>query len=156
VSAALSIFLIACNHQPKLAVRGAEADALRALSVHADRLAREDRFSGAALVAKGGRVLFSRAYGLADRKRGIPNTLRTRFRIGSMNKMFTAVAILQLVGAGKVKLTAPLGTYLPDYPPRGRTSLSPIGKPGDWTSSACISSIGAAFAMPTPPPPMKP
>ena len=39
-------------------------------------------------------------------------------RIGSMNKMFTAVAILQLVEAGKVKLTAPVGTYLPDYPNR--------------------------------------
>ena len=70
------------------------------------------------LVAKDGRVLFSHAYGLADRKGRIPNTLRTRFRIGSMNKMFTAVAILQLVEAGKVKLTAPLGKYLPDYPNR--------------------------------------
>ena len=70
------------------------------------------------LVAKDGRVLFSRAYGLADRDRRIPNTVRTRFRIGSMNKMFTAVAILQLVEAGKVKLTAPLGKYLPDYPNR--------------------------------------
>jgi D-alanyl-D-alanine carboxypeptidase len=63
-------------------------------------------------------VLFSHAYGLADRKRRIRNTLRTRFRIGSMNKMFTAAAILQLVEAGKVKLTAPLGKYLRDYPNR--------------------------------------
>jgi D-alanyl-D-alanine carboxypeptidase len=63
-------------------------------------------------------VLFSRAYGLADRDRRIPNTIRTRFRIGSMNKMLTAVAILQLVEAGRVKLTAPLGTYLPGYPNR--------------------------------------
>jgi D-alanyl-D-alanine carboxypeptidase len=98
--------------------RMTEADALKALSARADKLAGEDEFSGAVLVAKDGRVLFRHAYGLADRKRRIPNTLRTRFRIGSMNKMFTAVAILQLVDAGKVKLTAPLGTYLPDYPNR--------------------------------------
>ena len=98
--------------------RMTEADALKALAARADRLAGEDEFSGAVLVAKDGRVLFSRAYGLADRNRRIPNTLRTRFRIGSMNKMFTAVAILQLVEAGKVKLTAPLGKYLPDYPNR--------------------------------------
>ena len=98
--------------------RMTQADALKALSARADRLAGEDEFSGAVLVAKDGRVLFSRAYGLADRERRIPNTVRTRFRIGSMNKMFTAVAILQLVEAGKVKLTAPLGTYLPDYPNR--------------------------------------
>ena len=94
------------------------ADALKALSARADKLAGEDELSGAVLVAKDGRVLFSHAYGLADRKGRIPNSIRTRFRIGSMNKMFTAVATLQLVEAGKVKLTAPLGTYLPDYPNR--------------------------------------
>jgi D-alanyl-D-alanine carboxypeptidase len=118
VSAALSLFLTACDHQSKTAERRAEADALKALAARADRLAGEDEFCGAVLVAKDGRVLFSHAYGLADRKRRIPNTLRTRFRIGSMNKMFTAVAILQLVEAGRVKLTAPLGTYVPDYPNR--------------------------------------
>ena len=95
-----------------------EADALKALSARAEKLAGEDELSGAVLVAKDDRVLFRHAYGLADRNRRIPNTLRTRFRIGSMNKMFTAVATLQLVEAGKVKLTAPLGTYLPDYPNR--------------------------------------
>ena len=98
--------------------RMTQADALKALAARADRLAGADEFSGAVLLAKDGRVLFSRAYGLADRKRRIPNTVRTRFRIGSMNKMLTAVAILQLVEAGKVKLTAPLGTYLRDYPNR--------------------------------------
>jgi CubicO group peptidase (beta-lactamase class C family) len=118
VSAALSLSLTACDHQPKTAVRGAEADALRALAARADKLAGEDDVSGAVLVTKDGRVLFSHAYGLADRKRRIPNSLRTRFHIGSMNKMFTAVAILQLVEAGKVQLTAPVGKYLPDYPNR--------------------------------------
>jgi CubicO group peptidase (beta-lactamase class C family) len=95
-----------------------EADALKALSARADKLAGDDEFSGAVLIAKNDRVLFSHTYGLADRKRRIPNTLGTRFRIGSITKMFTAVAILQLVEAGKVKLTAPVGTYLPDYPNR--------------------------------------
>ena len=93
-----------------------EADALAALSAHADELASIDEFAGAVLVAKDGQVLFSHAYGLADREEGTPNTPQTRFRIGSMNKMFTAVAILQLVEAGKVDLTAPLGKYLSDYP----------------------------------------
>ena len=95
-----------------------ETEALKALSVRAQRLAREGAFSGAVLFAKDDHVLFSHAYGLADRKRAITNTLRTRFRIGSMNKMFTAVAILQLVEAGKVELTAPLGKYLTNYPNR--------------------------------------
>ena len=75
-----------------------------------------DRFSGAVLVTRHGEVLFSDAVGLADRDRASPNTLQTRFRIGSMNKMITAVAILQLVEAGKLELTAPVGDYLTDYP----------------------------------------
>ena len=95
-----------------------EAEALAALETFAREEASADRFSGAVLVAKDGEVLFSKAYGLADRERETPNTVQTRFRIGSMNKMFTAVAILQLVQAGKVELTAPLGTYLTDYPNR--------------------------------------
>ena len=74
------------------------------------------RFAGAVIVAKDGKPLFAEAYGLADRDRKVPNTLRTRFRIGSMNKMFTAVATLQLAQAGKLRLDEPLGTYLPDYP----------------------------------------
>ena len=75
-----------------------------------------DRFSGAVLVAKDGQPVFARAYGLADREHNIPNTLETRFRMGSMDKMFTAVSVLQLVAAGKINLDAPLGTYLTDYP----------------------------------------
>ena len=73
-------------------------------------------FSGAVLVARDGRTLFEGAYGLADRERSIPNTPLTQFRVGSMNKMLTAVAALQLVQAGTLRLDAPLGTYLPDYP----------------------------------------
>jgi CubicO group peptidase (beta-lactamase class C family) len=53
---------------------------------------------------------------MADRQRKIPNSPDTQFRIGSMNKMFTATAILQLDQAGKLKLTDPLGKYLTDYP----------------------------------------
>ena len=98
--------------------RMAEADAVKALAARADRLAGEDELSGAVLIARDDRVLFRHAYGLADRKNRLPNTIRTRFRIGSMNKMFTAVGILQLVEAGRVNLAAPLGTYLPDYPNR--------------------------------------
>jgi CubicO group peptidase (beta-lactamase class C family) len=81
-----------------------------------DEAAERSEFSGALLVARDGAVLFEEAYGSADRTNGTPNTVGTRFNIGSMNKMFTAVAILQLVGRGAVRLDAPLREYLPDYP----------------------------------------
>jgi D-alanyl-D-alanine carboxypeptidase len=93
-----------------------EADAIAALTKRADDAARNDLFSGAVLVARNGTVLLERAWGLADRQRIAMALPATKFRIGSMNKMFTAVAILQLVEAGKVALADPLAKYLPDYP----------------------------------------
>ncbi|HET8873437.1 MAG TPA: serine hydrolase domain-containing protein [Gaiellaceae bacterium] len=95
-----------------------EGEAIAGVEALLRRRAAAGRFSGAALVAKDGRMLFSGAHGLADRKRGIPNTLETRFRVGSMNKMFTAVATLQLVEAGKLALDDPVGKHLRDYPNR--------------------------------------
>jgi D-alanyl-D-alanine carboxypeptidase len=75
-----------------------------------------NEFSGAVLVVRDGRTLFEGAYGLANRESGVANTALTQFRVGSMNKMLTAAAVMQLVQAGKVSLGAPLRTYLPDYP----------------------------------------
>ncbi len=96
--------------------RMTEADALAALSTRAKELQRADEFSGAFLVARDGEVLLEEAQGLADRERGMRNTLDTKFRIGSMNKMFTAVATLQLVENGELALDDRIGKHLPDYP----------------------------------------
>jgi CubicO group peptidase (beta-lactamase class C family) len=81
-----------------------------------DRSAAAGKFSGVWLWARDGRVLTSGARGKADRARGLDNTLTTKFRIGSMNKMFTAVATLQLVERGLLSLDDPIGKILPDYP----------------------------------------
>lgn len=80
------------------------------------RSAAAGRFSGAVLVAKNGKPIFQRAYGFADREHHVPNTLDTRFTIGSINKVFTSVAILQLIQEGKVSLDDPVSRYLPNYP----------------------------------------
>ena len=93
-----------------------EAELLSALRTKLEQDAAAGRFAGTVLVAKGGKVLFSGAYGQADREQKVANQMDTRFRIGSMNKMFTAVAILQLAQAGKIKLTDPMGKYVTDYP----------------------------------------
>jgi CubicO group peptidase (beta-lactamase class C family) len=83
---------------------------------HAAERARADEFAGAVLVARHGKVLLQDAWGRADRKADTANTPTTRFRIGSMNKMFTAVATLQLIQAHKLALDDPIGQHLPDYP----------------------------------------
>lgn len=80
------------------------------------QLTADDKFSGAALIAKDGKVLWEKAYGMADREAKIPNTVNTAFHLGSMNKMFTAVAVAQLVEKGKLKFTDTIAQVLPDYP----------------------------------------
>jgi D-alanyl-D-alanine carboxypeptidase len=96
--------------------RLSEPKVVEAATARLDELVKADRFSGAVLVTKNGKPILSGAYGLADRDKKIPNSLSTKFRIGSMNKMFTAVSVLQLAQAGKIKLSEAFGKYITDYP----------------------------------------
>ncbi|HZN38887.1 MAG TPA: serine hydrolase domain-containing protein [Planctomycetota bacterium] len=93
-----------------------EEEAITLLRSTIEKAVAADRFSGAVALAKGGKTVFSGAWGLADRERKEPNRVDTRFRIGSMNKMFTAVATAQLAQAGKLAFTDSLGTHLTEYP----------------------------------------
>jgi CubicO group peptidase (beta-lactamase class C family) len=76
----------------------------------------DDNFSGAILVAKNFVPFASKATGYADRALGAPNATITPFNIASVTKLFTAVAIGQLVDEGKVSLDDPLTKYVPTYP----------------------------------------
>ncbi len=60
-------------------------------------------------------IVWARGFGWADEQAGRPVTGRTLFRIGSITKLFTAVAVMQLVERGEVELDAPLARYLPDF-----------------------------------------
>lgn len=75
-----------------------------------------DRFSGVILVAKDGKPIFRKAYGLANREWNAPVTPETRFRLASITKQFTAAAILQLAEQGKVSLDDPVSKYYPAAP----------------------------------------
>lgn len=74
------------------------------------------RFSGAVLVARGEELIHAQAVGMADRQSGRANTLDTPFNLGSINKMFTAIAIAQLQAAGKLDWQDSVGRHLPDFP----------------------------------------
>jgi CubicO group peptidase (beta-lactamase class C family) len=87
-----------------------------------------DRFAGAVLVAQQGKPIFAQACGLADREHHIPNTMQTRFSLASINKVFTAVATMQLVQAGKLALDDPLGKYLTGYPDKELAAKVTIGE----------------------------
>lgn len=96
-----------------------EADAMREIRRRVERLASEDRFSGVVLIGKGdGRIVFQAAYGMAEKSFGAGVRVDTKFNLGSMNKMFTAVAVAQLVERGKLSFDDTLAKTLPDYPNR--------------------------------------
>ena len=86
------------------------------LQAYLDSLAKENKFSGVLLVAKDGTTVASKAAGIANKATGAVIDLNTKFNLGSMNKMFTAVAIARLAQAGKLSFTDTVGKYLPDYP----------------------------------------
>ncbi len=73
-------------------------------------------FSGTVLVAKDGVPIFTAAHGYASLDYQVPNQLDTKFNLGSMNKMFTAVAVAQLVEAGKLSFDDAIIDHIPDYP----------------------------------------
>jgi len=74
-----------------------------------------EHFNGVVLVARNSRVLFKKAYGLANREWDIPHTVDTKFRIGSLTKSFTSFLVMQLVDRGKIDLNGKIVDYLPFY-----------------------------------------
>ncbi|PAX08444.1 serine hydrolase domain-containing protein [Sphingomonas lenta] len=93
-----------------------EADLKKAVDARVSFAAERDEFSGTVLVMHGDRVVYARSVGQADREAGAANGPDTKFNIGSMGKMFTAVAVMQQVEAGKLSLDTTVGQVLPDYP----------------------------------------
>jgi len=81
-----------------------------------DSLANAQSFSSVILVARNGAPLVERAYGMADREAGRANDLETSFNLGSINKLFTGIAIRQLAAAGKLNIDSSLARAWPNYP----------------------------------------
>lgn len=109
---------------PPIASTMSDAQLSRALDAYIGPLAAADTFAGVVLVAKDGRTVFERAYGLADRDKKIPNAVTTRFSLGSINKVFTKAAIAKLIGEGKLALSDTIATLLPDYPNAAATGAT--------------------------------
>jgi CubicO group peptidase (beta-lactamase class C family) len=91
---------------------------VKELTTFFEQLVASDAFSGAVILAKDDKPIFQKAFGLANKITNTPNKTDTKFNLGSLNKMFTAVAIAQLVERGKLSFTDPVGKLLPDYPNR--------------------------------------
>ena len=115
ISLALAFALTASAAPPPPQPAG-EAARLREIETLLDRAVAADTFSGAVLIARGGTPVFKKAYGMANQEQRAANRVDTKFNLGSMNKMFTAVAVAQLAERGKLSFDDPLIKHLPDYP----------------------------------------
>lgn len=91
-------------------------DETRALDQLVQAYADQGRFMGSVLVMQDEKVLLDKGYGSADIAHALPDTPQTAYRIGSITKQFTAAAILLLQDRGKLKVSDPIKTYLPDAP----------------------------------------
>jgi CubicO group peptidase (beta-lactamase class C family) len=85
------------------------------IRAHVEDLAAQEQFSGAVLIARDGEPVYQAAFGLADRALNAPNQVDTKFNLGSMDKMFTAIAVLQLVEQGQLALDDRIVDVLPAY-----------------------------------------
>jgi len=91
-----------------------------------DRLAEKNKARGSLTIAKDGKVLYTRAIGYSQINPKKPLTAASRFRIGSITKMFTATMILQLVEEGKLKLTDTLDKFFPQIPNAQKITIAQI------------------------------
>lgn len=78
-----------------------------------DRLSKEDLFSGTVLVARNGKIITRKSVGFANRDFMIPNTPETKFNLGSINKIFTQIAITRLIDEGKLSPNDTIAKVLP-------------------------------------------
>lgn len=102
--------------QPEPRAGLSEAQIAASIDAYAKQLHDADDFSGVVLAAHAGKVVVERAYGLANVASNTPNTTGTRFNIGSLGKLLTTVAILQLAQAGKLALDDTVHKHLPELP----------------------------------------
>jgi CubicO group peptidase (beta-lactamase class C family) len=93
-----------------------EAGLIEKLNALIDKGVKDDSFSGVVMVARNNQPLFQRAVGLANKSAALPNRIDTKFNLGSINKIFTRIAITQLSEQGKVSFDDTIGKHLPDYP----------------------------------------
>ena len=111
-----------------LAEKQSDAEVRHRLDRLMNWLVERDGFSGVVQVERGGQTLYARAFGLANRERNQANGLDTRFNLASITKMFTAVAVGQLVEAGKLRFDSKVGELLPDFPNKSIADSVTVGE----------------------------
>lgn len=110
-----AIFLTALL-QPIVVKSQNQENIINPIKSHLKILEKENNLSGVVLIAKDGKPIFKETFGFSNLPDRVKNKPDTKFNLASINKMFTAIAIMQLVESGKISLQDKVGQYLLDYP----------------------------------------
>lgn len=87
-----------------------------------------NQFSGQVLAAENGRVIYEKAFGLANADFRIPNQLNTRIGIASITKYMTTVILVRMVESHKMAISDPLSKYIPDFPSGDKITIEMLAR----------------------------
>lgn len=93
-----------------------------------DSLEIHNKYMGTVLLAENGQIKFARSLGYADVEKDIKNVIETRYRIGSISKMFTSVLVFQSIENGKLSLETSLADFFPDIPKANQITIDQLLK----------------------------
>lgn len=97
---------------------------LSKLSEYLDKLEEHDKFMGTVVLSHEGEVVFGKSVGYADKEAGIKSSLETKYRIGSITKMFTSVLILKAAEEGNLDLGQTIDNYFPNVDKADHITIS--------------------------------
>ena len=106
----------------------AQADKAKKLDEFITPFANANQFSGVVLASENGKVIYEKAFGLANADYKIPNQLNTRIGIASITKYMTSVILGRLVEANKIALADKLNKYIPDFPNGDKITIEMLAR----------------------------
>lgn len=113
--------LTGCASSPEMPAvsKGQHGEAMAQLQTYIQQEMSAARVQGLSIaIVDGQGVRWARGFGWADREHGVPADEHTRYRVGSLSKLFTDVAALQLVAQDRINLDVPVRQYLPEFAPK--------------------------------------
>jgi len=106
----------------------AQSDKARKIDEFIKPFAAANQFSGQVLASENGKVIYEKAFGLANADYGIPNQLNTRIGVASITKNMTTVILTRLLESNKIALLDKLNKYLPDFPNGDKITIEMLAR----------------------------
>jgi len=101
-------------------------DRFKLMNQYFDSIVKYDEGMGSIAIFENGKEQFRRIYGYADKAKKKKANKKTKYRIGSISKTFTAVCIMQMVDEGRIKLDQKLAVFYPDLPNADKISIEQL------------------------------